>query len=124
VLIGADGMTPKTWEHSSGDQVTVKTTSRRATALATRSAHKFFDALMDREGGSLFADMPQPAREDSPVRRFHGSSVNPSTNKPRLVAECRRAELATGRREVGGQVRRKTSASRLWRLAHIRRSAT
>jgi len=28
-----------------------------ATALATRSAHRIFDALMDRDGGSLLADM-------------------------------------------------------------------
>jgi hypothetical protein len=29
-----------------------------ATALATRAAHRIFDALMDRDGGSLLADMP------------------------------------------------------------------
>ena len=29
-----------------------------ATALATRSAHRIFDAMMDQEGGSLLADMP------------------------------------------------------------------
>jgi Subtilase family len=29
-----------------------------ATALATRAAHRIFDALMDRQGGSAFADMP------------------------------------------------------------------
>jgi hypothetical protein len=29
-----------------------------ATALATRSAHRIFDSLMDRDGGSLFADIP------------------------------------------------------------------
>ena len=29
-----------------------------ATALATRAAHKIFDALMDRDGGSLLAGMP------------------------------------------------------------------
>ena len=28
-----------------------------ATALATRAAHQIFDALMDRDGGSLLADM-------------------------------------------------------------------
>jgi len=29
-----------------------------ATALATRAAHRIFDALMDRDGGSMLADMP------------------------------------------------------------------
>lgn len=29
-----------------------------ATALATRAAHRIFDSLMDRQGGSLLADMP------------------------------------------------------------------
>lgn len=29
-----------------------------ATAVGTRAAHRIFDALMDREGGSLFASMP------------------------------------------------------------------
>ncbi len=29
-----------------------------ATALATRAAHRIFDSLMDRDGGSLLADMP------------------------------------------------------------------
>lgn len=29
-----------------------------ATALATRAAHRIFDALMDRDGGSLLADIP------------------------------------------------------------------
>lgn len=29
-----------------------------ATALATRAAHRIFDALMDRDGGSLLVDMP------------------------------------------------------------------
>lgn len=29
-----------------------------ATALATRAAHRIFDALMDRDGGSLHSDMP------------------------------------------------------------------
>lgn len=32
--------------------------SSSATALATRAAHRIFDALMDRDGGSLLADIP------------------------------------------------------------------
>jgi hypothetical protein len=40
------------------DQTAFSDGTSSATALATRSGHKIFDALMDREGGSLFADMP------------------------------------------------------------------
>jgi Subtilase family len=40
------------------DRTALSDGTSSATALATRSAHTIFDSLMDREGGSLFADMP------------------------------------------------------------------
>jgi len=39
------------------DQVALSDGTSSATAMATRSAHRIFDALMDREGGSLLADL-------------------------------------------------------------------
>lgn len=39
------------------DQTTLSDGTSSATALATRSAHLIFDALMDRDGGSMLADM-------------------------------------------------------------------
>ena len=48
VLVGADGMTPKTWEHSSGDQVTVKTTSRRRALM-----RKWYELCERRLGESI-----------------------------------------------------------------------
>ena len=40
------------------DQTALSDGTSSATALATRASHRIFDALMDRDGGSLFADMP------------------------------------------------------------------
>jgi hypothetical protein len=39
------------------NQVALSDGTSSATALATRAAHRIFDALMDRDGGSLLADM-------------------------------------------------------------------
>jgi hypothetical protein len=39
------------------DQTALSDGTSSATAIATRSAHRIFDALMDRDGGSMLADM-------------------------------------------------------------------
>ena len=44
------------------DRTALSMGTSAATALATRSAHLIFDALMDREGGSMHADMETPYR--------------------------------------------------------------
>jgi hypothetical protein len=40
------------------DQTALSDGTSSATALASRAGHHIFDALMDRDGGSLFADLP------------------------------------------------------------------
>jgi subtilase family protein len=57
-IYGLGAASPDTAERGRLDQTAFSDGTSSATALATRSAHKIFDARMDREGGSLFADMP------------------------------------------------------------------
>ena len=44
------------------DRMALSMGTSAATALATRSAHRIFEALMDRDGGSLHADMEEEFR--------------------------------------------------------------
>jgi hypothetical protein len=57
-LYGLSTATPDPSQQGRLNQAALSDGTSSATALATRAAHKIFDALMDREGGSLLADMP------------------------------------------------------------------
>ena len=57
-LYGLSAATPDPSQQGRLNQVALSDGTSSATALATRAAHKIFDALMDREGGSLLADIP------------------------------------------------------------------
>ena len=57
-IFGLGAAAPDTAGRGRIDQTAFSDGTSSATALATRSAHQIFDALMDRAGGSLFADMP------------------------------------------------------------------
>jgi hypothetical protein len=57
-LYGLSAATPDPSQQGRLNQTALSDGTSSATALATRAAHKIFDALMDREGGSLLADMP------------------------------------------------------------------
>lgn len=57
-LFGLSAATPDPSQQRRLNQVALSDGTSSATALATRAAHKIFDALLDREGGSLLADIP------------------------------------------------------------------
>jgi hypothetical protein len=57
-LFGLNAAAPDTTGGGRLDKTALSDGSSSATALATRAAHRIFDALMDRDGGSPFADMP------------------------------------------------------------------
>ncbi len=57
-VYGLSAACPDTAGRGRLDQTAFSDGTSSATALATRSAHRIFDALMDRDGGSAFADMP------------------------------------------------------------------
>ncbi len=57
-IYGLAAAAPDTAGRGRLDQTAFSDGTSSATALATRAAHRLFDALMDRDGGSLFADMP------------------------------------------------------------------
>lgn len=57
-IYGLAAAAPDTAGRGRLDQTAFSDGTSSATALATRAAHRLFDALVDRDGGSLFADMP------------------------------------------------------------------
>lgn len=57
-LFGLRAAAPDTTGQGLLNKTALSDGTSSATALATRAAHRIFDALMDREGGSLHADMP------------------------------------------------------------------
>jgi hypothetical protein len=57
-LFGLSAATPDPSQQGRLNQVALSDGTSSATALATRAAHRIFDALMDRDGGSLLADIP------------------------------------------------------------------
>lgn len=57
-LFGLNAATPDPSQQGRLNQTALSDGTSSATALATRAAHQIFDALMDRAGGSLLADMP------------------------------------------------------------------
>ncbi len=58
-LFGLNAAAPDTSGQARLTQTALSDGTSSATALATRAAHQVFDALMDRDGGSLLADMPR-----------------------------------------------------------------
>lgn len=58
-LFGLNAAAPDTSGQARLTQTALSDGTSSATALATRAAHKVFDAIMDRAGGSLLADMPR-----------------------------------------------------------------
>jgi hypothetical protein len=56
-LYGLSAAAPDSLGQGRLDQLALIDGTSSATALATRAAHRIFDALMDRDGGSLLADM-------------------------------------------------------------------
>ena len=56
-LYGLSAAAPDERGQGGLDQVALSDGTSSATALATRAGHQIFDALMDRDGGSLLADM-------------------------------------------------------------------
>jgi hypothetical protein len=56
-LYGLGAAAPDPTGQGRADYVALSDGTSSATALATRAAHQIFDALMDRDGGSLLADM-------------------------------------------------------------------
>ena len=56
-LYGLSAAAPDPLEQGRLNQVALTDGTSSATALATRAAHRIFDGLMDRNGGSLLADM-------------------------------------------------------------------
>jgi hypothetical protein len=56
-LYGLSAAAPDYRNRGQLSEVALTAGTSPATALATRSAHRIFDALMDRDGGSLLADM-------------------------------------------------------------------
>jgi hypothetical protein len=86
-----------------------------ATALATRSAHRIFDALMDRDGGSKLADM-DPQFYAVTVKCLLVHSARWSANHELLKENLRACEWPSVRR-----TRRKfQSFYRLWRPGYCR----
>jgi hypothetical protein len=57
-LYGLRAAAPDSSGQGQLDKTALSDGTSSATALATRAAHRIFDALMDREGGSRLADMP------------------------------------------------------------------
>ena len=57
-LFGLNAAAPDASGQARLNQTALIDGTSSATALGTRAAHRVFDALMDREGGSLLADMP------------------------------------------------------------------
>lgn len=57
-LFGLRAAAPDTTGQGLLNKTALSDGTSSATALATRAAHRIFDALMDREGGSLHVDMP------------------------------------------------------------------
>ena len=57
-LFGLNAAAPDPAAQGRLNQTALSDGTSSATALATRAAHKIFDALMDRDGGSLLADIP------------------------------------------------------------------
>ena len=57
-IYGLAAAAPDTAGQGRLDQTAFSDGTSSATALATRAAHRIFDALMDGDGGSLFAGMP------------------------------------------------------------------
>jgi len=57
-LYGLSAAAPDRLGQGRLDQVALSGGTSSATALGTRASHRIFDALMDREGGSAFADVP------------------------------------------------------------------
>ncbi len=58
-LFGLSAAAPDTSGQARLNQTALSDGTSSATALATRAAHQVFDALMDRDGGSLLADLPR-----------------------------------------------------------------
>jgi hypothetical protein len=56
-LYGLSAAAPDALGQGRLDQVALSDGTSSATALATRAGHRIFDALMDRDGGSLLADI-------------------------------------------------------------------
>jgi hypothetical protein len=56
-LYGLSAAAPDSLGQGRLDQLALSDGTSSATALATRAGHRIFDALMDRDGGSLLADM-------------------------------------------------------------------
>ena len=56
-LYGLSAASPDALNQGRLDQVALTSGTSAATALATRASHRIFDALLDREGGSLLADI-------------------------------------------------------------------
>ena len=56
-LYGLSAAAPDPLEQGRLDQVALSSGTSSATALATRAAHRIFDALMDRNGGSTLVDL-------------------------------------------------------------------
>jgi hypothetical protein len=56
-LYGLSAAAPDYRNRGQLNEVALTAGTSPATALATRSAHRIFDAIMDRDGGSLLADM-------------------------------------------------------------------
>jgi Subtilase family len=56
-LYGLDAAAPDPSQQGRLDCTALSDGTSSATALATRAAHRIFDALMDKEGGSLLADI-------------------------------------------------------------------
>ncbi|MGB7848303.1 MAG: S8 family peptidase, partial [Candidatus Acidiferrum sp.] len=56
-LYGLSAAAPDSLGQGRLDQLALSDGTSSATALATRAAHRIFDGLMDRDGGSLLADM-------------------------------------------------------------------
>ena len=58
-IFGLNAAAPDTSGQGRLTQTALSDGTSSATALATRAAHRIFDALMDRDGGSQLADMPR-----------------------------------------------------------------
>src|SRR5208337_597822 len=56
-IYGLRAATPDPTDQGRPDYVALSDGTSSATALATRAAHRIFDAMMDRDGGSMLADM-------------------------------------------------------------------
>ena len=99
-LFGLNAAAPDTSGQARLSQTALSDGTSSATALATRAAHKIFDGLMDRDGGSLLADMP---------REFYAVAV-----KALLVHRAQWNDKSELLKEICG-ASRQAAVARMWR---------